>query len=157
MIDPDQRAFEADIARAAFRVGQAEGRWRLIELVWPFAFISVTARDHRQYVLRMNCAGYPQVPPTGGLWDMKTHQVLAADLWPRGGGGRVAAVFRTDWKRGSALYLPCDRESFLGHDHWRRQVPWKIWRPADGIVQYLELVHELLQSCGSAPDARATA
>ncbi|EQD49663.1 hypothetical protein B2A_07588, partial [mine drainage metagenome] len=90
--------------------------------------------------------GYPQAAPTGGPWDMNTNQVLPFDLWPRGRGGRVTAVFRTDWKRGTALYLPCDRESIVGHDNWNRDMPSKIWRPSDGIVQYLELVHELLQS-----------
>jgi hypothetical protein len=143
---PDQRAFEADAAKAAFRLGQAEGRWRLVEIAWPFVFIGVTAKDGREFILRFNCAGYPQAAPTAGPWDQKTNVILAFDLWPRGQGGRVSAVFRTDWKNGSALYLPCDRESIVGHDNWRHEMPSKIWRPADGIVQYLELVYELLQS-----------
>lgn len=157
MIGPDQRAFEADVAKAAFRLGQAEARWRLIAATWPFTFISVTAKDGREYTLRLNCTGYPQQPPTGGPWDMGADKILAFDLWPRGLGGRVSAVFRTDWKSGTALYLPCDRESFAGHDNWRREMPSKIWRPADGIVQYLELVHELLQSRDYAPPLRPAA
>ncbi|VVT35314.1 hypothetical protein [Hoeflea sp. EC-HK425] len=157
MIGPDQRAFEADVAKATFRLGQAEGRWRHIAVTWPFAFIVVNAKDGREYVLRLNCAGYPQSPPTGGPWDMSTNQVLAFDLWPRGPSGRVSAVFRTDWKGGTALYLPCDRESFVGHDNWRSEMPSKIWRPADGIVQYLELVHELLHSRDYTPPLRPAA
>ena len=146
MIGPDQRAFEADVAKARFRLGVSEGRWRLVEFRWPDAFIGVTAKDGREFVLRMNCAGYPQAPPTGGPWDLQRDAILAFDLWPKGQGGRVSAVFRTDWKGGTALYLPCDRESLVGHDAWRNQLPSKIWRPAEGIVQYLELVHELLHS-----------
>jgi hypothetical protein len=146
VISPDQRAFEADVAKAAFRLGQAEGRWQLIEVTWPFAFISVSAKDGEMYVLRLNCAGYPQAAPTGGPWDLKANKVLAFDRWPRGHGGRVSAVFRTDWKNGTALYLPCDRESIIGHENWRREMPSKIWRPADGVVQYLESVYELLKS-----------
>ena len=69
----------------------------------------------------------------------------------------MSAVFRTDWKNGTALYLPCDRESFVGHDNWRHEMPSKIWRPGDGIVQYLELVHELLQSRDYAAPVRAAA
>lgn len=157
MIGPDQRAFEADVAKAAFRLGQTEGRWRLISLAWPFVFFAVAAKDGREYVLRLNCAGYPQAAPTGGPWDMKTGTVLAFDLWPRGRGGRVSAVFRTDWKSGTALYLPCDRGSLAGHDNWRSEMPSKIWRPADGIVQYLELVHELLQSRDYAPSLHSAA
>lgn len=157
MSGPDQRAFEADSARAAFRLGQIEGRWRLVEVAWPFVFLGVTARDSREFILRFNCAGYPQTAPTAALWDQKTNAILPFDLWPRGQGGRVSAVFRTDWKNGSALYLPCDREAIAGHDNWRHEMPSKIWRPADGIVQYLELVHELLQSRDYAPPLRATA
>ena len=147
MRGPDQRAFEADVAKAAFRLGVVEGRWGLIETAWPYAFTAVTAWDGCEYVLRLNCAGYPQVPPTGGPWDVIRNEVLAFDRWPRGRGGRVSAVFRTDWKGGTALYLPCDRESIAGHENWRHEMPSKVWRPAGGIVQYLEVVHALLQ-CG---------
>ncbi|TCP78863.1 hypothetical protein C8J31_12017 [Rhizobium sp. PP-CC-2G-626] len=157
MIGPDQRAFEADAAKATFRLGQAEGRWRLLSIAWPYVFIAVIAKDGREYVLRLNCTGYPQSPATGGPWDITTNQILAFDLWPRGQGGRVSAVFRTDWKNGTALYLPCDRESFVGHDSWRTEMPSKIWRPADGIVQYLELVHELLQSRDYSAPLRSAA
>lgn len=157
MSSPDQRTFEADVAKAAFRLGEVEGRWRLIETAWPHAFIGVVARDGREYVLRLNCADYPQTPPTGGPWDRTTNTVLAFDRWPCGQGGRVSAVFRTDWKSGTALYLPCDRESITGHDNWRNEMPSKIWRPADGIVQYLELVHELLHCRDYASPAGAAA
>lgn len=151
MTSPDARAFEADVVKATFRLGQAEGRWRLLSVSWPFALISVRAKDGRQYILRFNCAGYPQAPPTAGPWDPDSQAILAFERWPRGSGGRVTAVFRTEWKNGSALYLPCDRESVAGHDNWRTEMPSKIWRPSDGIVQYLELVYELLNSRDYAP------
>ena len=144
MKSPDQGAFEADVAKAAFRLGEAAGRWRLVQTDWPYAFITVIAKDHLEYVLRLDCEGYPQAPPTGGPWDLSRNAVLAFDQWPRGQGGRVSAVFRTDWKHGTALYLPCDRGTITGHPNWHQEMPSKIWRPADGIVQYLEVVHELL-------------
>jgi hypothetical protein len=157
VIAPDQRAFEADAERPAFRLGRLEGRWRLTGITWPHVFIAVAARDKREYVLRLNCAGYPQVAPTGGLWDISGNRVLPFHQWPRGQGGRVTAVFRTNWKNGTALYLPCDRESFAGHDNWRIEQPSKIWRPADGVVQYLELVHELLHCRDYAPPVSSAA
>ena len=144
VIGPDQRAFQADVAKAAFRLGEVEGRWRIVMIAWPFAFVAVVAKDGREFVLRLNCSGYPQQPPTGGPWDIERDQVLAFGDWPQGKGGRVSAVFRTDWKGGTALYLPCDRESIKGHDVWRQQMPSKVWRPSDGIVHYLEQVYELL-------------
>ena len=44
---PDERALQADLAKARFRLGQAEGRWKLLKIVWPFALIAVTAKDGR--------------------------------------------------------------------------------------------------------------
>jgi len=101
--------------------------------------------------------GFAENPPTAGLWDETHDAPLAHDLWPRSQGGRLGAVFRTDWKNGSALYLPCDRESIAGHDNWRTEMPAKIWRPSAGIVQYLELVYELLHCRDYTPPVRAVA
>lgn len=157
MSSPDQRAFEADVEKASFRVGQADGRWRLVAISWPFAQIAVTASDLREFVFRFDLTGYPQCPPTGGPWDPDKNSVLEFNLWPRNHGGRVAAVFRTDWKGGTALYLPCDRVSLVGHENWRVEQPSKIWRPDEGIIQYLELVHELLNSRDYAPHPRPEA
>jgi hypothetical protein len=158
MISPDERALQADLARAAFRLGQAEGRWRLTAIAWPYVLIGVSAKDGCEYLLRFDCTGFPATPPTAGPWDEIRNAVLAFDRWPRSkGGGRVGAVFRTDWKNGSALYLPCDRESIAGHDNWRNEMPSKIWRPAVGIVQYLELVHELLNCRDYSPPVGAAA
>ncbi len=147
MTAPDERAFQADIAMARFRLGEAERRWRLVTTAWPDVLIGVTAKDGREYVLRFNCAGYPQNPPTSGPWDVAGNRVLPFDRWPRSAGGRLGLVFRTGWKGGTVLYLPCDRESIAGHDNWRTEMPSKIWNPTKGIIHYLELVHELL-NCG---------
>ena len=144
MTAPDERALHGDLAKARFRLGQAEGRWRLLSINWPLVLICVTAKDGREYALRFDCAGYPQTPPTAGPWDVARNTILAFDQWPRSQGGRLGAVFRPEWKNGTALYLPCDRESIIGHDNWRTEMPSKIWSPNDGICQYLELVYELL-------------
>jgi|SRR6185436_9027524 len=151
---PDERAFRADVDRPAFRLGTIEGRWRLHGIAWPHAFITVKARDEREYMLRFNVAGYPDAPPTAGPWNLDLNAPLEHCLWPRNQGGRLGAVFRTDWKGGSALYLPCDREAIQGHDHWRTEMSSKIWRPSEGVVQYLELVHDLLSSRDYAPPAQ---
>jgi len=154
---PDARAFEADLAKARFRLGQAEGRWRLLGVMWPLSLIGVTAKDGREYTLRFNCAGYPNTPPTAGPWDVIRDASLAFDQWPRSQGGRVSAVFNTSWKNGSALYLPCDREAIAGHDNWRTEMPSKIWNSTVGIVHYLELIHELLNCRDYAPPLRPSA
>jgi hypothetical protein len=157
VIPPDERAFQTDVAKPRFRLGGAEKRWRLVNVVWPHAVVGVTARDGREYILRFNCAGYPQNPPTAGPWDVAGNQILPFDRWPRSLGGRLGLVFRPGWKNGMALYLPCDRESIPGHDNWRTEMPSKIWDPAKGIVQYLELVHELLNCTDYASPLGAAA
>lgn len=153
---PDERAFRADVAKAAFRLGECAGRWRLIEINWPFVTVGIRARDAVEYVLRFDCKDFPGSPPTARPWDLETDAPLAHDRWPRGKGGRLSAVFRTDWKGGSALYLPCDRVSLAGHEPWRTQMPSKIWRPTVGIIHYLELVHELLHCKDYSPRACAS-
>jgi len=147
---PDERAFRADIIRPAFKLAEIEGRWRLEIITWPSALVAVRARDDRMFTLRFELSGFPNAPPTARLWDPGRGSPLAPHLFPKSQ-GRVGAVFRIDWKGGSALYLPCDREAIEGHDNWRTEMPSKIWRPADGIAQYLELVHELLNSRDYAP------
>lgn len=153
---PDERSFIADLEKPLFRAGVADERWRLRRVSWPFALIGVAAKDGAEYVLRFDCNGYPASPPTGRLWDADAEGALPVERWPRSvGGGRVGAVFRADWKAGTALYLPCDREALAGHDAWLTEMPSKIWQPSVGIVHYLELVHELLHSRDYAPPHRA--
>ena len=144
-MSPDEKALRCDVESGRFLAGEAKVRWRLISIEWPYLLIGVFAKDKREFVLRFNCAGYPQNPPTARLWDMASGAPLSVNDWPQGG-GRIAAVFNPSWKSGVALYLPCDRTAIEGHDNWRHEHPAKIWNPAKGITQYLEIVHELLQS-----------
>jgi hypothetical protein len=154
---PDERALRADLAKPAFRLSQSESRFRLLSISWPIVLIGVSASDGQEYVLRFDCGGYPAVAPTARPWDAERNAPLPFNRWPRSKGGRVTAVFRPDWKEGSALYLPCDRVSREGHDNWRTETPTMIWRPERGINQYLEIVHELLNCGDYQPVARAAA
>jgi len=137
-------ALEAHLASGRFRAGAARGRWQLLELQWPFALIDVLARDGRRIVLRFDCTDYPDAAPTATVWDSVARGQLAAANWPRG--GRVSQVFNPGWKGGTALYIPCDRESILGHSQWAGEHPWLIWSPARGLLQYIEAVSEILHS-----------
>jgi len=47
---PDERALRADIAKPAFRLAQAEGRWHLVGIAWPHVLVAVTAADGRRVV-----------------------------------------------------------------------------------------------------------
>lgn len=94
--------------------------------------------------MRFECTGYPN-GVTGRLWDMEANAPLPVGRWP-GGKSRVPAVFRPEWKGGSCLYLPCDRVTIEGHENWRTQHPSMCWSRSRGILSYLEVVSELLNS-----------
>lgn len=144
-MSPDEKALRADLESGRFIAGEERGRWRLVGVQWPAVKIGVTAKDGYEFVLRFECSGYPQTPPTARLWDVAKNAPLELASWPKGG-GRIAAVFNPNWKSGVALYLPCDRMAIEGHDNWRHEHPSKIWNPDKGITQYVEIVHELLQA-----------
>lgn len=142
---PDEQSLRADLASARFLSGEDRNRWQFKKLEWPFAYINVIARDRREYTLRLDCSGFPTTPPTGTFWDLSTNNKLNFDKWPQGG-ERLQLAFKPGWKNGDALYIPCDRESIVGHDCWFAQYPQLIWKPAKGISHYLEVVYDLLQS-----------
>lgn len=142
---PDEQSLRADLASARFLSGEDRNRWQFKKLEWPFAYINVIARDRREYTLRLDCSGFPAEPPTGTFWDLSTNSKLTFDKWPHGG-ERLQLALKPGWKNGDALYIPCDRESIVGHDSWFAQYPQLIWKPAKGISHYLEVVYELLHS-----------
>jgi hypothetical protein len=135
---------EAHLRSGRFLAGAAKGRWRLVDFQWPIVLTEVGARDGRRFTLRFDCTGYPDHAPTATLWDTVAQRQLSADRWPRG--GRVSQVFNPGWKGGSALYIPCDRQSIEGHSGWFSEHPWLIWKPESGLLQYIEAVYETLHS-----------
>jgi hypothetical protein len=142
---PDEQSLRADLMSARFLAGQDRNRWRFQKLQWPYVFVDIIARDARAFTLRLNCSGFPATPPTGTFWNLVTNVRLPFDQWPQGG-QRIQLAFKSGWKNGDALYIPCDRESIAGHEGWVAQYPQLIWQPAKGISHYLEVVHDLLQS-----------
>ncbi len=91
-MEPDERAFRADVAKAPFRIGQAEQRWHLVSIDWPIVLMGVTARDSREYVLRFDCGGYPEHAPTARLWDVGTGAPLPPNEWPQSHGGDLMRI-----------------------------------------------------------------
>jgi hypothetical protein len=145
-IPPDRQLIEQDLAAPEFRCGEVEGRWRRIDIRWPYVLIAVTAPERpkspTEYVFRFECTGYREVPVTGQPWDVAADAPLATARWPTGT-SIVASVFRPGWKQGQCLYLPCDRMAIEGHDNWRNEHPGRLWQPKRGIICYLEQVYEL--------------
>lgn len=137
-------ALEAHLSNGRFKAGTARGRWRLVEISWPYAYVDIFDRVGHTICIRFNCTGYPAHPPQGTPWDYSDQQQLPGHLWPRG--GRVSQVFNPGWQGGTALYIPCDRVSIEGHGNWHSELPHLIWNPSRGLVHYVEAVHEVLQS-----------
>lgn len=144
-ISPDEAEFLAHLAGGRFRSGAATERWRLVSVAWPYATFVVRAADRIDYGLRFLCNDYPRTPPTAQPWDVDLNMPLGVHLWPTGR-ERVPLAFNPGWKGGTCLYLPCDRQSIEGHAGWFQQHPSLIWDPAIGIVHYLRVVHDLLNS-----------
>ena len=149
LVGPDERVLRAHVQAGPFQSGADRGRWRLLSISWPYAVIAVAAAPRPgapdEYALRFDLAGYPQSAPTARPWDTDQDAPLPPARWPHGR-SRVPQVFRPDWQGGSALYLPCDRVSFQGHDAWQQQHPDLLWKPTHDITHYLGIVHELLIS-----------
>ncbi len=146
---PDELMFEADVQAGPFISGVDRGRWRLISVDWPHAVIAVSAtpRDEAQdeYFFRFDLLNYRVDPPTARLWDVDQDRAMDSARWPAGT-NRVQAAFNPGWKDGIAIYIPCDRLAIAGHDQWPRLYPHMIWSPARDITQYLQIVHDLLNS-----------
>jgi hypothetical protein len=127
---------------APYLLGETGKRWQMRNVVWPFLFVDVFAKDGKAYTLRLQCDGYPNLP-TGAFWDLSAGAWLPAHRWPRTG-ARFGNALRTDWQGGTALYIPCDRASIAGHEVWLQLHPAWVWSPEVGIARYLEVVWTML-------------
>jgi hypothetical protein len=145
---PDERTFRQHLAGGAFLRGAARGRWRLVNVTWPYAVIAVSATPRTgsptEYGFSFELTNYPQVPPTGRPWNLELNQPLETTRWPTGR-SRLAAAFNPGWNP-QAIYIPCDRLAIQGHDGWVSLHPSMIWRPTSEITHYLSILHELLNS-----------
>jgi hypothetical protein len=130
------------LEEAPFLMGEMNHQWRLRQLDWPYVYCDVLARDGRSYTLRLQCDNYPNAP-TGAFWDPQVGSWLVAHKWPRTG-ARFGAALRSDWQGGTALYIPCDRQSLPGHEVWLQQHPAWAWDPKVGLARYLTVVWTML-------------
>lgn len=126
-----------------FLSGEEDGRWSFRNVEWPYVLVDLRARNGDQFTLRLLCDGYPEQAPTGAFWDAQNKAHLPAARWPRAGAHRGQAL-KADWQNGTALYIPCDRQSITGHDQWRQLYPAWLWNPSIGLTRYLNVVSELL-------------
>lgn len=143
-INPEEAVFQSHIASGPFRLGVTNRRWRLVTVTWPYAVFAVRAADDVEYGLRFDLTGYPQ-HGTARPWDLEKNAPLVSTLWPKGS-QRIPLAFNPQWKAGSCLYLPCDRESISAHPEWATMHPSLIWDVSLGVVSYLRIIHDMLNS-----------
>lgn len=144
-VSPEEAVFRTHLDGGRYLSGVAAGRWRLVSVSWPYAVFTVRAADGVEYGLRFECKDYPHTPATACPWDIGIDAPLSFDKWPKGR-ERIPLAFNPGWKNGSCLYLPCDRQSIEGHANWYQEHPSLVWNPTLGIVHYLRIVHDLLNS-----------
>jgi len=144
-VSPEEAVFRAHLAGGRYLSGAAAGRWRLVSVSWPYAVFVVRAADGTEYGLRFECTNYPRTPATARPWDTEIDAPLAVNKWPTGQ-TRIPLAFNPEWKNGSCLYLPCDRVSIEGHANWQNEHPSLLWSTDLGVVHYLRIVHDLLNS-----------
>lgn len=147
---PDERALREHLNGGRFMAGVAAGRWRLISIEWPYVVVAVSAAERpsspTEFVLRIEVAGYPQIAPTGGLWDITTNTWLPADQRPKG--ERIAQLFRMDGWAGApnAMYAAWDRIGLQTHGGWADSNPLEAWNPTRDLSFILINVHEHLNA-----------
>ena len=148
-LTPDERVFREHLEAGPFQSGVDRERWRLKSINWSHAVLAVSAAQRPnapdEFFFRFELSNYPAAPPTAQPWNAQSNTALEAGKWAAGT-GRLPLAFNPDWKGGSCLYLPCDRQSIEGHDAWFQQHPEMIWSPAGDITQYLRIIYDLLNS-----------
>lgn len=146
VVPPDSLLLQQDLAAPEFRCGEIEERWRHIYTRWPHVVIAISAPPRPngppEFAFRFECTGYRQTPVSAQPWGITTDAPLQFPKWPTGP-SIIPSIFRTGWKNGHSLYLPCDRMSIEGHDGWRTQHPSRLWQPSRGIICYLEQLYDL--------------
>lgn len=142
----DERVLRAHLELGPFLSGVAKGRWRLVEIAWPYVTFAVSAAQREnspeEFFVRFELSNYPQDSPTADLWDMDSSAKLDQSKRPYGS-ARVSKAFRADR---SSLYLPCDRLEIAQHPEWLGVHPSMLWSSDGDITQYLRIIHELLNS-----------
>lgn len=143
-LNAEEEVLRDHLRSAPFLSGEDEGRWQLREICWPYVLVDLLAYGDERFTLRVRCDGYPGQAPTGTFWDATSNAPLAPTQWPRSR-TNCGQALRTDWQGGTALYIPCDRQSISGHDQWAQLYPAWLWDPSVGLTRYLTVVSTLLR------------
>lgn len=146
---PDERAVRKHLDGAVFQAGVTTGRWRLMSFEWPNVTIAVRAAPRvgapDEFVIRFEVTGYPNIAPTGDIWDLAAGTLLSAARRPKG--DAIGMIFRTDgWNGGAGMYAPWDRVGLQAHPDWAQVYPRSAWLASRTLTFVLEQVSERLMA-----------
>lgn len=149
---PAKKTLEAQLNSVRFLAGVEAGRWELLLLEWPHAYVRVTGWDPdtgRTFAhdFRLECIGFPDPGPFVERWvyaDGATHGsrppapsapgapgfVEAMKEW--GGSGGSGGIYRA-WNRGAA-----------SHNNWAGLRPDEAWHSRREIIFIMEHLYALV-------------
>lgn len=151
IVCPAKKTLEAQLNSVRFLVGVETGRWELLLLEWPQAYVRVTGRDPdtgRTFAhdFRLECTGFPDPGPFVERWtyaDGATHGsrppapgleapgfIEALKEW--GGSGGSGGIYRA-WNRGAA-----------SHNNWAARRPDEAWHSRREIIFIMEHLYALV-------------
>ncbi len=128
-----------DLGSAAWRHGEEQGYWRVVERMEHVLYVETFARDDLAYLLNLQCDRYGAEPVRGRFVDSRTRACVAA-AWPQGD-GTFAGWFKSN-PQDLFICWPADRGGVEHHADWRAL---QYWRKTDNqLVQYLEFIRRCL-------------
>lgn len=148
---PDERAVRRHLDGALFQAGVTSGRWRLVSFEWPHVTIGIRAAPRQgapdEFVVRFEVSGYPNVAPTGDLWDIVADAPSPAESRPKG--ELIGMIFRPDsWNNGLGMYAPWDRAGLNAHPEWAQSYRRSAWHGGRTLTFVLEQLSERLMADG---------
>lgn len=153
-MNPNIEIFNEDVLSAGYQSGFSNGRWGILDdsnerPTWPFITIWVSAASREKspdkYHFKFDLEKYNQGIPTACIWDVEENLPLEDGKRPKMS-VPYELVFRTNWQKGQALYIPFDRTCWNTHDpKWKEQYKHLSWKPGeDKIDKYLKYLWKIL-------------
>jgi hypothetical protein len=146
---PARRTLEAHLDSVRFLAGVESGRWELLRLVWPYAFVRVTGRDPEvgsgfTHDFRLECTGFPDPGPLVERWSYSEDATFGSrPPAPPGPGSPGFLDAMKDWGPGSGIYRAWSRDSAT-HNNWAQSRPCEAWNPKRDLVFIMENLYALV-------------
>lgn len=147
---PAMKTLLTHLDSVRFLAGVDEGRWRVLELSWPYLYVRVqfvTSPNMFAFAhdFQLECSGYPDPGPFVERWTHDDNSqrgerppapssgapgfVEALKEW---GGGTEGGIYRA-WNRGAAQ-----------HNDWSRKRPEEAWNRTRDITFIMEHLYALV-------------